>query len=102
MMVSQRKLQAVQPKIKALQEKHKKDHQKLGLEMMELYKKENVSPFGSCGFLLLQMPVLFVIYHVILQIQDPSNAYHLYSFLTNYNLGNISYDFFGMDLLASG
>ncbi|MDF1682243.1 MAG: YidC/Oxa1 family membrane protein insertase [Patescibacteria group bacterium] len=51
------------------------------MKMMELYKKEKVNPFGSCGFLIIQMPILIVIYHIILGIQDPSNVYYLYSFL---------------------
>ncbi len=102
MMVSQKKLQAVQPKIKEIQEKYKWDNQTLGLKMMELYKKEKVNPIGSCGFLLIQMPILLVLYHVILQIQDPSNAYHLYSFLSDYDISSISYNFFWVDLLGAG
>jgi membrane protein insertase Oxa1/YidC/SpoIIIJ len=70
--------------------------------MMELYKKEKVNPVGSCGFLLIQMPILFVLYHVILKIQDPSNAFHLYSFLSDYDVTTVSYQFFGIDLLGAG
>ena len=102
MMVSQKKLQAIQPKIKDIQAKYKWDNQTLGLKMMELYKKEKVNPVGSCGFLLIQMPILFVLYHVILKIQDPSNAFHLYSFLNDYDVTTISYYFFGIDLLGAG
>ncbi len=40
MLESQKKLQVIQPKIKALQTKHKDDQSKLGMEMLELYKKE--------------------------------------------------------------
>ena len=40
MLQSQKKLQVIQPKIKALQEKYKDDQSKLGMEMIELYKKE--------------------------------------------------------------
>ena len=80
MMVSQRKLQAIQPKIKKLQEKHKKDSQKLGVELMALYKKEKVNPMGSCGFLLIQMPIILVIYNIILNIESPTNPFYLYGF----------------------
>ena len=40
MLQSQKKLQIIQPKIKSLQEKYKTDQAKLGMEMIELYKKE--------------------------------------------------------------
>ncbi len=102
MMVSQRKLQAIQPKIKKIQEQYKNDKQKLWVEIMNLYKKEKVNPFGSCGFLLIQMPILLVIYNIILGIQDPSNIYYIYDFLNNFHLTDINFDFFGLDLLKSG
>lgn len=102
MMVSQRKLQKIQPKIKDIQEKYKGDSQKLGLELMALYKKEKVNPLGSCGFLLIQMPILLVIYNIILNIKDPANSFHLYSFHQEFILSNISYNFYGIDLLSAG
>lgn len=102
MMVSQRKLQKIQPKIKDVQEKYKGDSQKLGLELMALYKKEKVNPMGSCGFLIIQMPILLVIYNIILNIKDPANAFHLYSFHQEFLISDISYNFFGIDLLSAG
>lgn len=102
MMMSQKKLQALQPKIKALQEKYKWNQQALGKEMMDLYKKEQVNPMGSCGFLLIQMPILLVIYNIIRSIQDPSHYYYIYSFLSGFDISSISYDFFWLNLIASG
>ena len=101
MMVSQRKLQKIQPKIKELQEKHKGDAQKLGMELMALYKKEKVNPMGSCGFLIIQMPILLVIYNIIINIKNPANEFYLYTFLQNFHIDSISYNFFGIDLLGS-
>lgn len=100
MMVSQRKLQAIQPKIKEIQEQYKWNHQMLGMKMMELYKKEKVNPMWSCGFLLIQMPILLVIYNIILYIKDESHYYYIYSFLSNFDISSISYNFYGLDLLA--
>jgi membrane protein insertase Oxa1/YidC/SpoIIIJ len=40
MMESQKKLGLIQPKIKELQKKYKDDQAKLGMEMLDLYKKE--------------------------------------------------------------
>jgi YidC/Oxa1 family membrane protein insertase len=102
MMESQKKLQLIQPKIKDLQKKHKDDQAKLGMEMLELYKKEKVSPMGSCLPLLIQMPILIGLYWVISSINDPANFYHLYSFFGNFNPANIDTYFFGMDLKAIG
>lgn len=102
MMVSQKKLQTIQPKIKQIQKEFKGNQQMLGMKMMELYKKEQVNPMGSCGFLLIQMPILIVLYNVILNVMDPTNYFHLYQALVNYNLHDIQANFFGMDLLSSG
>lgn len=101
-MLSQKKLQAVQPKIKAIQDKYKGQQQKLGQELMALYKKEKVNPMWSCGFLLIQMPILFVLYRVIMEIRDPANAYYLYSFIQNFEIERIIHNFFGMDLFHTG
>lgn len=102
MLVSQKKLQAIQPKIKKIQEEFKWQPQVLGQKMMELYKTEKVNPMGSCGFLLIQMPILLVIYNVILHIKDESNAYYFYNVLVNFDLQSINYNFFGLDLLGTG
>jgi len=100
MLVSQKKLQAIQPKIKKIQEEHKWNPQILGQKMMELYKIEKVNPMGSCGFMLVQMPVLLVIYNVILYIEDSSNHYYLYSFLKDFDFNSMNFNFFGIDLLG--
>jgi YidC/Oxa1 family membrane protein insertase len=43
-MVSSKRLQHIQPKIKEIQDKHKNNPQLAGTELMALYKKEGVSP----------------------------------------------------------
>ena len=101
MMVSQRKLQAIQPKIKELQEKFKGKQQELWLELMKLYKKEQVNPLGSCGFLLIQMPIIIVLYQIIINITSIRNEFHLYSFMPEFHVSQIDYNFFGIDLLSS-
>jgi len=93
-MVSQRKLQLIQPKIKEIQEKHKGNPQVLGMELMQLYKQEKVNPMGSCGMLLIQMPILIVIYQVIISIQDYANTYYLYGFMGEYNMDLIHTNFY--------
>lgn len=78
-----RATQRVQPKVAALQKKYANDKEKLNQKMMELYKKENVSPMAGCLPLLLTMPVLFIMFaamrvvgneHTIQMILDLKNG----------------------------
>lgn len=101
MMLSQRKMQLIQPKIKKIQEKYKWNHQMLWMELMKLYKEEKVNPFGSCWLLLIQMPILIVIYYVIIGIQDISNQFYLYSFLWDYKVDLINSNFYWIDLFQT-
>ncbi len=59
------KTQQLQPRIKALQQKHKNDKEKLNMETMALYKETGANPLASCLPLLLQMPILFSLYAAI-------------------------------------
>ena len=68
---SQRAMQALQPKVKALQEKHKGDRETLQKEMMELYRTEKANPLMGCLPMFLQIPVFFGLFHV-LQHLDPA------------------------------
>jgi len=63
---SMKKLQEIQPKMNEIKEKYKKDPQKMQKEMMDLYKKHKVSPLGGCLPMLLQIPVFFALYKVLL------------------------------------
>jgi len=55
----------VQPKITALQKKYANDKDKLNQKMMELYKKEGVSPMSGCLPLLLQYPILLLMFNAM-------------------------------------
>lgn len=59
-------LQQLQPEIKKLQARYKDDRQKLNEETMKFYQENKISPFGGCLPLLVQMPVFFVLYEVLL------------------------------------
>jgi YidC/Oxa1 family membrane protein insertase len=67
---SQRAMQALQPKLKELQAKHKGDQQTLREEMMKLYQTEKVNPLMGCLPMFLQIPVFLGLFHV-LQRLDP-------------------------------
>lgn len=64
-MVSMKKMQAVQPKLTQLKEKHKSNPQKLNQEMMALYKEHRINPLGGCLPLILQMPIFIGLYQVL-------------------------------------
>jgi len=57
-----KKMQAIQPKLKSLQERHKKDPTKLNKEMMGLYKRNKVNPMMGCLPMLLQIPIFIAFY----------------------------------------
>lgn len=57
-------MQAIQPEMKALQERYKNDPQRLQQEMMKLYREHKVNPFGGCVPMLIPMPVLFALFFV--------------------------------------
>ncbi|MFZ2996866.1 membrane protein insertase YidC [Sphingobium sp.] len=58
-------MRAVQPKMKALQDKYKDDKPRLQQEMMELYKKEKVNPLAGCLPIFIQIPIFFALYKVL-------------------------------------
>jgi YidC/Oxa1 family membrane protein insertase len=55
-------MQRLQPKIEAIKEKYSGDQQRANQEIMDLYKKHNVSPLGGCLPLLLQMPIFIALF----------------------------------------
>ena len=80
---SQKMLQSLQPKLKALQEKYKDNKQELTKATMALYKEEKVNPFSSCLPLLIQLPFLFALYRVLVDGLGSQNFEALYAFVKN-------------------
>ncbi|EJP74339.1 MULTISPECIES: membrane protein insertase YidC [Campylobacter] len=73
-MLSMNKLKELAPKVKEIQAKYKGDPQKLNTHMMELYKKNGANPMGGCLPILLQIPVFFAIYRVLLNAIELKGA----------------------------
>jgi YidC/Oxa1 family membrane protein insertase len=63
------KMQSLQPKVKALQQRYKSDKEKLNEETMKLYKESGTNPLAGCLPLLLQMPILFSLYWTVISDQ---------------------------------
>ena len=79
---SQRAMQALQPKVKALQEKHKGDRETLQKEMMELYKTEKANPLMGCLPMFLQIPVFLGLFHVLRRLNPSNTQTTLYGWTT--------------------
>jgi len=63
--VSMQKMKLVQPRMKEIQERYRKDPKAQQEALQRLYREEGVSPLGGCLPLLLQMPVFFALYRVL-------------------------------------
>ena len=59
-------MQALQPEMKKLQNRYKDDRAKLNEEMMKFYQENKISPLGGCLPMLIQLPVFFILYEVLL------------------------------------
>jgi len=73
-MISMQKMKEVAPKIKEIQAKYKGDPQRMNAAVMETYKKHGANPLGGCLPLLLQIPVFFAIYRVLLNAVELQGA----------------------------
>jgi YidC/Oxa1 family membrane protein insertase len=73
---SQRAMQALQPKVKALQEKHKGDRETMQKELMELYRSEKANPLMGCLPMFLQIPVFLGLFHVLRHLKPSITSEH--------------------------
>lgn len=63
---SMAQMRLVQPKMKALQERYKDDKPKMQQELMKLYKDEKINPLAGCLPILLQIPIFYALYKVLM------------------------------------
>ncbi|WP_268245915.1 membrane protein insertase YidC [Candidatus Sulfurimonas baltica] len=73
-MVSMQKMKNIAPQVKAVQAKYKGDPQRMNAAVMDLYKKHGANPLGGCLPMLLQIPVFFAIYRVLLNAVELQGA----------------------------
>jgi len=78
------------PKLRELQKRHKKNPERLQRETMQLYKDENTSPFAGCLPVLLQAPVVGILYTLFLRTDIAGHANEL-----------LTHDLFGATLGTS-
>ena len=72
---SSKEMQALQPEVSKLKEKHKNNPQKLNQATMNLYKERGVNPLGGCLPLLIQMPLLISLFQVFRSTIELRGAY---------------------------
>jgi YidC/Oxa1 family membrane protein insertase len=63
---SMAQMRAVQPKMKALQERYKDDKPQLQQEMAKLYREEKINPLAGCLPIFIQIPIFFALYKVLI------------------------------------
>jgi YidC/Oxa1 family membrane protein insertase len=73
-MMSMQRMKDISPKIKELQAKYKSDPQRMNAAVMDMYKKHNANPLGGCLPMILQIPVFFAIYRVLLNAVELQGA----------------------------
>ncbi len=73
-MMSMQKLKDLAPKMKEIKERYGKDPAKMNQQMMELYKKHGANPMGGCLPMILQIPVFFALYRVLLNADELQGA----------------------------
>ncbi|MEN8302611.1 MAG: membrane protein insertase YidC [Campylobacterota bacterium] len=73
-MMSMAKMKELAPKMKEIKEKYGKDPQRMNAATMDMYKKHGANPLGGCLPMLLQIPVFFAIYRVLLNAVELQGA----------------------------
>lgn len=68
------KMRDLAPKMKEIKEKYGKEPAKMNQQMMGLYKKHGANPMGGCLPMLLQVPVFFAFYRVLLNADELQGA----------------------------
>jgi len=63
--VSMKRMQTLQPEIKKLKDRYK-DRERMNKEVMALYKEKSVNPLGGCLPIVIQIPVFFALYKVLM------------------------------------
>lgn len=79
---SMKGMQKLQPQMQKLREKYKNDKQRMNMELMNLYKEHRVNPLGGCLPMLVQIPVFFALYKVLLVSIEMRHA-HFFLWITD-------------------
>ncbi|MCA9248353.1 MAG: YidC/Oxa1 family insertase periplasmic-domain containing protein [Planctomycetales bacterium] len=92
------KMQELQPEMKRLQEKYKKDLQKRSQAQQELFRKHNYNPMGGCLLMFLQFPIFIGLYRglmIDIELRDASVFGHAIRWCSNLAAPDMLYDWSG-------
>ncbi|MDR2536804.1 MAG: membrane protein insertase YidC [Treponema sp.] len=87
------RMQALSPRIKEIQEKHKDNPQKMNAEMAEFYKKEGYNPLAGCLPMLLQIPIFFAMYNLFNNHFDLRGAMFIPGWISDLSLPESIFNF---------
>ena len=76
-----RKMAQIQPKINALQQKYGKDQAKLQQKQQELMRKEHYNPLSGCLPMLIQWPILFIMFYAMRDVANANIVSQAFAFL---------------------
>ncbi len=76
-----RRMQAIQPKLNALQKKYANDKVRLQQKQQELMQKEHYNPLSGCLPLLLQWPILFIMFYAMRDVAANNIIKQCFTFL---------------------
>lgn len=93
---AQRELAVLQPKMDEIKEKYKDDPEEMNRKMIGLYQEHNINPLSGCGPILIQMPILIVLYRVVIDGLSGNHYNLLYPFVGKPE--NLNILFLGQDL----
>src|SRR5947208_16346295 len=71
---SMRQMAALSPKMQELKEKYKDDPTRMNQELMKLYKQYGINPVGGCVPMMIQIPIFFGLFKMLVQAVELRNA----------------------------
>ncbi len=86
---SMRAMAALNPKLEELKKRYANDQEKLNQKTTELYRKNKVNPLSGCLPMLIQLPVLFIMFSVMRNAAASMQLRMMYDWVVNSNLVNL-------------
>jgi len=79
---SQKAMNEIQPRIKEIQKKYKKDFVKQSQALQQLYKEYKINPFSGIFYMFIQIPIFFALFKVLRTNFDPNSLNIVYDFIS--------------------
>ena len=86
---SMRAMSLLAPQLEVLKKRYANDQEKLNRKTQELYRSNHVNPLSGCLPILIQMPILFIMFAAMRRVAAQQQAMMMYNWLTSQNLASI-------------